>query len=188
MTEIRVERLTKSFKQLKAVDDVSFRFTESDVTCLLGPSGCGKTTLMRMIAGLETPTSGEVYFGEQRVTRLKPSERDIGMVFQYPVVYRGISVYRNIELPLLGEKLTKAERERRIESVAEILNLREHLDMDITRSGRIPTTTRPGGSPLTSTGVIEGKRGDSSISPPGWDSIVASKKFIPGLPKNQPPN
>ncbi len=133
MAEIRVEQLTKSFKHLKAVDDITFRFTESDVTCLLGPSGCGKTTLMRMIAGLETPTSGEIYFGEQRVTRLKPSERDIGMVFQYPVVYRGISVYRNIELPLLGEKLTRAERDRRIESVAEILDLREQLDKDITQ-------------------------------------------------------
>jgi len=133
MSEIRVERLTKTFKQLTAVDDITFRFAESEVTCLLGPSGCGKTTLMRMIAGLEKPTSGEIYFGEQRVTRLKPSQRDIGMVFQYPVVYRGISVYRNIELPLLGEKLTKPEREHRIMTVAEILNLREHLDKDITQ-------------------------------------------------------
>src|SRR5215204_415265 len=75
MSEIRVERLTKSFKELNAVDDVTFTFPESEVTCLLGPSGCGKTTLMRMIAGLEKPTKGEIYFGEQRVTKLKPSQR-----------------------------------------------------------------------------------------------------------------
>jgi len=133
MSELRVERLTKKFQQLTAVDDITFRFAESGVTCLLGPSGCGKTTLMRMIAGLEKPTNGEIYFGEQRVTQLKPSQRDIGMVFQSPVVYRGISVYRNIELPLLGEKLTKAERERRIANVTEILDLRAHLNKDITQ-------------------------------------------------------
>jgi ABC-type sugar transport system ATPase subunit len=133
MSEIRVERLTKSFKDLNAVDDVTFAFPESEVTCLLGPSGCGKTTLMRMIAGLETPTRGEIYFGNERVTKLKPSRRDIGMVFQYPVVYRGISVRRNIELPLLSMKLDKLERERRINQVVEILNLQRNLDQDITQ-------------------------------------------------------
>ncbi|MFL5759879.1 MAG: ABC transporter ATP-binding protein [Thermomicrobiales bacterium] len=133
MAEIRVERLTKSFKELNAVDDVTFSFPESQVTCLLGPSGCGKTTLMRMIAGLETPTNGEIYFGNQRVTRLKPSQRDIGMVFQYPVVYRGISVRRNIELPLLSMKLDQQERERRITRVVEILSLQRNLEQDITQ-------------------------------------------------------
>src|SRR5215218_1302823 len=131
MSEIRVERLTKSFKELNAVDDVTFAFPESQVTCLLGPSGCGKTTLMRMIAGLEKPTKGEIFFGEQRVTKLKPSQRDIGMVFQYPVVYRGISVRRNIELPLLSMKLDEIERKRRIDQVVEILNLQPSLDNDI---------------------------------------------------------
>jgi ABC-type sugar transport system ATPase subunit len=133
MSEIRVERLTKSFKALNAVDDVTFAFPESEVTCLLGPSGCGKTTLMRVIAGLEKPTKGDVFFGDQRVTKLKPSQRDIGMVFQYPVVYRGISVRRNIELPLLSMKLDKAERERRIDQVVEILSLQRNLDQDITQ-------------------------------------------------------
>ncbi len=133
MSEIRVERLTKAFKELKAVDDVTFSFAESEVTCLLGPSGCGKTTLMRMIAGLEKPTAGEIYFGDQRVTRLKPSQRDIGMVFQYPVVYRGISVERNIELPLLSAKLSAEERKRRIRTVVEILGLQDSLGKDITQ-------------------------------------------------------
>src|SRR5262245_61035220 len=133
MSEIRVEHLTKAFKEVVAVDDVSFTFAESEVTCLLGPSGCGKTTLMRMIAGLEKPTTGEIYFGEQRVTRLKPSQRDIGMVFQYPVVYRGISVERNIELPLLSAKLSAEERKRRIQTVVEILGLQDSLNKDITQ-------------------------------------------------------
>jgi len=108
MSEIRVEQLTKTFGSLHAVDDVSFTFPSGQVTCLLGPSGCGKTTLMRIIAGLETQTSGAVFFGERDVSRLSPSKRNIGMVFQYPVVYRGISVYRNIELPLQSMKLSKA--------------------------------------------------------------------------------
>ncbi len=133
MSEIRVEGLTKTFGPVVALDDVSFVFPESEVTCLLGPSGCGKTTLMRIIAGLETPTRGDVYFGDQRVTRLKPSARDIGMVFQYPVVYRGISVRRNIELPLLSQKLSPAERRRRIDAVVQILGLESSLDKDITQ-------------------------------------------------------
>lgn len=133
MSEIRVEGLTKTFGPVVALDNVSFVFPESEVTCLLGPSGCGKTTLMRIIAGLETPTSGEVYFGDQRVTRLKPSQRDIGMVFQYPVVYRGISVRRNIELPLLSQKLSAAERQRRLDTVVQILGLEDSLDKDITQ-------------------------------------------------------
>jgi ABC-type sugar transport system ATPase subunit len=133
MAEIRVERVTKAFKELRAVDDVTFSFPEGEVTCLLGPSGCGKTTLMRMIAGLEQPTSGEIYFGEQRVTHLKPSKRDIGMVFQYPVVYRGISVYQNIELPLKSTGLSEQQRRQRIDRVVEILDLGPHVGKDITR-------------------------------------------------------
>ena len=133
MAEIRVERVTKAFKDLRAVDDVTFSFPEGEVTCLLGPSGCGKTTLMRMIAGLETPTSGEIYFGSQRVTHLKPSKRDIGMVFQYPVVYRGISVYQNIELPLKSTKLSEADRRARVDRVVQILDLGPHVGKDITQ-------------------------------------------------------
>jgi ABC-type sugar transport system ATPase subunit len=123
MADIRVEGLRKTFGPVVALDDVSFSFADSQVTCLLGPSGCGKTTLMRIVAGLERPTAGEVYFGERRVTHLPPRKREIGMVFQYPVVYKGISVYRNIELPLLSEKLSKSERTRRVEEVIALLGL-----------------------------------------------------------------
>ena len=130
MAEVRVENLTKSFKELNAVDNITFTFGESEVTCLLGPSGCGKTTLMRIIAGLETPTKGDVYFGSENVTRLKPSKRDVGMVFQYPVVYRGVTVFENIELPLKGMKLDAAERKRRVDQVVEILDLQPHLQKD----------------------------------------------------------
>ncbi len=132
MAEIHLKKIRKDFKDLVAVKDVTITFPSSTVTCLLGPSGCGKTTLMRMIAGLETPTSGDVYFDDDCVTDLPPRQRNIGMVFQYPVVYRGISVRRNIELPLLEEKISPAERNRRIESVVEILGLQASVNKSIT--------------------------------------------------------
>jgi ABC-type sugar transport system ATPase subunit len=130
MPEIRVKNLTKKFKDVLAVDDLTFSFPEGKVTCLLGPSGCGKTTLLRMIAGLEIPTSGSVYFGEDDLTKLAPRKRNIGMVFQYPVVYRGISVYKNIELPLLRRKIPENERIQRIEEALELLNLQDQATRD----------------------------------------------------------
>jgi ABC-type sugar transport system ATPase subunit len=130
MPEIRVENFTKKFKDVVAVDDLTFSFPEGKVTCLLGPSGCGKTTLLRMIAGLETPTSGSVYFGEIDLTPLAPRKRNIGMVFQYPVVYRGISVYENIELPLLRRKIPENECKQRIEEALELLNLQDQAAKD----------------------------------------------------------
>ncbi len=133
MAEIRVERLSKVFGPVVALDDVTFSFTDAQVTCLLGPSGCGKTTLMRIVAGLEQPSAGEVFFGERRVTDLPPRKREIGMVFQYPVVYRGISVYRNIELPLLSAKLPRAERTRRVEEVVDLLGLAPHAAKEVSQ-------------------------------------------------------
>lgn len=133
MAEIRVENLTKTFGALHAVDDVTFTFPSSKVTCLLGPSGCGKTTLMRIIAGLETQTTGSVYFGDQNVSRLSPSKRNIGMVFQYPVVYRGISVYRNIELPLQSMKLSKPDRTRRVDEAIQLMGLGPSAHLDVSK-------------------------------------------------------
>jgi ABC-type sugar transport system ATPase subunit len=130
MPEIRVGNLTKKYKDVVAVDDLSFSFPEGKVTCLLGPSGCGKTTLLRMIAGLETPTAGSIYFGDVDLTQLAPRKRNIGMVFQYPVVYRGISVYKNIELPLLRRNIPEKERKQRIEEALELLNLQDQADKD----------------------------------------------------------
>jgi ABC-type sugar transport system ATPase subunit len=128
--EIRVANLSKKYKDVVAVDDLTFSFPEGKVTCLLGPSGCGKTTLLRMIAGLETPTSGSIYFGEIDLSKLAPRKRNIGMVFQYPVVYRGISVYKNIELPLLRRKIPEKERKQRIEEALELLNLQDQAHKD----------------------------------------------------------
>ncbi|BCX04196.1 MAG: ABC transporter ATP-binding protein [Candidatus Roseilinea sp.] len=133
MVDITVKNLTKKFDDFIALKGLNMTFPAGAVTCLLGPSGCGKTTLMRIIAGLETPTTGEVYFGRDVVNRLSTRQRNIGMVFQYPVVYRGINVRQNIELPLTEDRsLTKAERDRRIDEVLDILEMRDAADKDIT--------------------------------------------------------
>ncbi len=131
MFDIRLENVTKKFGDFTAVDDITFTIPKSSVTVLLGPSGCGKTTLMRMIAGLETPTTGKIFFGEHEVTNVSTKRRNIGMVFQYPVIYRGTSVRKNLELPLLSEKLSKAELDKRIDEVAEILDLTSVLKRQV---------------------------------------------------------
>jgi ABC-type sugar transport system ATPase subunit len=133
MPEVRLVDLHKEYPGVIAVKNVSITFTTATVTCLLGPSGCGKTTMMRIIAGLETPTAGDVFFDDDRITELPTRKRRIGMVFQYPVVYRGISVYRNIELPLLEEKLSASERKKRIRQVIDILGLADSVDKEISQ-------------------------------------------------------
>ena len=130
--EIRLDKLRREFGQTIAVDSITETFTAQSVTCLLGPSGCGKTTLMRMIAGLQEPSSGDIYFGDTCVTEMTPSERNIGMVFQYPVVYRGISLFENIELPLKREKgLSKKDRQARVQNVLETLDLMPYAKTDV---------------------------------------------------------
>ncbi len=133
MPDIRVEELRKEFGggAVVAVRDLTMTFPSGTTTCLLGPSGCGKTTLMRIIAGLEAPTRGDVYFGDQRMTATSTRKRNIGMVFQYPVVYRGSTVRKNIELPLMAERLSKAERALRIDEVVDLLEMRDSLDRDV---------------------------------------------------------
>jgi len=136
---IHTENLRKEYREVTAVRDVTITFPTSTVTCLLGPSGCGKTTLLRMIAGLEKPTSGEIYFDNVPATSLEPEKRNIGMVFQYPVVYRGLNVYRNIDLPLAQAKLSEGERKKRIEEVVGVLDLEDSLEKNI---GDLDNSTR----------------------------------------------
>ena len=132
MPDISLAMISRRFGSLLAVNDVTMTFPEGTVTCLLGPSGCGKTTLMRMIAGLETPSTGRIRFGARDVTALPARRRDVGMVFQYPVMYRSLSVRQNIELALRHERqLSAAERGRRIDEVLEVLQLEAEQDRHI---------------------------------------------------------
>ena len=126
MVEIVIDGVTKKFGRFTAIDDLHTTFEDGAVTCLLGPSGCGKTTLMRMIVGLETPTSGRILFGDRDMGRLPPRKRSVGMVFQYPVMYPTLSVEENVALPLVQDRtIDAAERRRRIDEVLDVLDMRE---------------------------------------------------------------
>ena len=132
MPDIHLTSLCKRFGHHMAVADVTMTFPAGTVTCLLGPSGCGKTTLLRMIAGLEMPSTGSIHFGRREITRLPPRRRDVGMVFQYPVMYRPLSVQENIMLALRSERRLPAEAQhQRLNEVLEILQLTEHRNRHI---------------------------------------------------------
>jgi len=133
MADVRIEGVSKYFGNFAAVKEVTTVFEEGTVTVLLGPSGCGKTTLMRMIVGLETPTTGKVFIGDEDVTRVPTNKRRIGMVFQYPVIYRGTTVARNLELPLIAAKMDAAARKKRVEEMAEIVGLTDVLESNVDR-------------------------------------------------------
>src|SRR5256714_13157545 len=123
MAEIRVENLNKAFGDFVAVRDSSFTIPDGSFFCLLGPSGCGKTTTLRMIAGLELPTSGSIFLGGEDVAFKRASERDIAFVFQLFALYPHMNVRKNIGFPLLCEGIGAAESDRRGVGGARILRL-----------------------------------------------------------------
>ncbi len=126
MAEIRIVDLLKQFGTLNAVDNLNYTFADGKVTCLLGPSGCGKTTLLRLIAGLETLTSGTIFFGDMEVAALPTNKRNIGMVFQYPVVYKGLTAEKNIALPLVKQKqLSESEIKERVDEAIALLDIED---------------------------------------------------------------
>jgi len=127
MSTIQVSNLTKHFGDMVAVQGVDLDVAAGEVLCLLGPSGCGKTTTLRMIAGLETTTEGEVRIAGKRVNEMKPSERDVAMVFQFYALYPSLTVAENLAFPLLGENMAEAEINHRVEVVAGKLALGDVL-------------------------------------------------------------
>jgi multiple sugar transport system ATP-binding protein len=112
-----------------AVDDLSVEIGERAFFTFVGPSGCGKTTTLRMVAGLEYPTSGQILFGDQDVTRLPPQRRDIAMVFQDIALFPYMTVQDNIGYPLKVAGVARSERERRVRATAEILGIADKLEM-----------------------------------------------------------
>jgi ABC-type sugar transport system ATPase subunit len=127
MSTIRLRNLTKEFGNLVAVDNIDLDVEAGEVLCLLGPSGCGKTTTLRMIAGLERATAGEVLIAEQRVDALSPAERDIAMVFQFYALYPSLTVAENLAFPLHAEPLSQTEIEGRVREIAAKLDLLPYL-------------------------------------------------------------
>jgi multiple sugar transport system ATP-binding protein len=133
MAEIRVEKLEKAFGEFVAVRESSFTIPDGAFFCLLGPSGCGKTTTLRMIAGLELPTSGRIYLGGEDVAFKRASERDIAFVFQLFALYPHMNVRRNIGFPLLCQGVPSSEVKTRVEETAKLLRIDHLLDKPVSR-------------------------------------------------------
>lgn len=124
---IEVRQLTKDFGALRAVDKVDLTVGDGEVLCLLGPSGCGKTTTLRMIAGLEWASDGDILIAGNRVNELAARDRNVAMSFQFYALYPNLTVKENLAYPLYAEGLNTAEIERRTVEVARILQLEEVL-------------------------------------------------------------
>jgi multiple sugar transport system ATP-binding protein len=126
MSTVRYEGIEKRFDSVVALSALDLDIPDRAFLALLGPSGCGKTTALRILAGLDLPTSGRVLIGERNVTRLEPRDRDIAMVFQSYALYPHMTVADNIAYPLRIRKITATERDRKIAEVAAALEI-DHL-------------------------------------------------------------
>jgi multiple sugar transport system ATP-binding protein len=125
---VEIRNLEKWFGSYHAVKDTSVRIEDGEFFVMLGPSGCGKTTTLRMVAGLELPTSGEIYIRGREVTYKEPRHRDIAMAFQDYGLYPHLSIRRNIEFPLKIRKTPQAERNTKVEEVADTMGIHHLLD------------------------------------------------------------
>ena len=126
MSTVETRKITKQFGDVLAVDAIDLAAKEGEFLVLLGPSGCGKSTLMRMIAGIEDPTSGDVVIDDRIVTDLPPRARNVAMVFQNYALYPHLSVYRNIAFPLSTQGVRRAAIRERVNWAAEMFKI-EHL-------------------------------------------------------------
>ncbi len=127
MPVIRLENLSKSYGKLEVLHSINLEMEHAEFTVLVGPSGCGKSTTLRMIAGLEAVTKGEIYIDNRPVSKLEPKERDLAMVFQDYALYPHMNVAKNMSFALRLEKRPKKEIDSKIREVAEVLGLTDYL-------------------------------------------------------------
>jgi len=123
MVEVTLKGVTKRWGGVVAVKSVDLAIADREFIVLLGPSGCGKTTTMRMIAGLEDPSDGDILIGNRRVNDLEPKDRDVAMVFQNYGLYPNMTVYENIRFPLKVRKVDPASHDARVRRAAEMVEL-----------------------------------------------------------------
>jgi len=128
VVDVVLEHLTKYFGKVRAIEDINLHIKDKEFLVLLGPSGCGKTTTLRCIAGLETPTSGNIYIGDELVNDVPTRDRNIAMVFQNWALYPHMTVFDNIAFPLRMRKYPRNEIERKVREVAELLQISELLE------------------------------------------------------------
>jgi len=123
MAEIVIKHVRKDFGNFTAVRESSFTIGDGEFFMLLGPSGCGKTTTLRMIAGLELPTSGEIYLDGEEISQKPPSKRDIAFVFQMFALYPHMNVRKNISYPLVCQGMPRRDVRAKVAEVAGILGI-----------------------------------------------------------------
>ncbi len=130
MAKLRLEHLTKDFGKVRAVNDLSLEVEDGEFIVMLGPSGAGKTTTLKLIAGVETPTSGKVYIGDKLMNAVEPHYRNVAMAFESYALYPHMTVKENLAFPLRapGQKFSQAEIDRRVTSVCETLNIQMLMD------------------------------------------------------------
>lgn len=128
MAVVEAKGIKKYFEEVKAVDGVDLAIQKGEFLVILGPSGCGKTTLMRVIAGLEQPTAGEIVIGDQMVNGLPPRARPIAMVFQSYALYPHMTIFNNIAFPLKAKKMPKQVMKNKVEWAASLLGIEMLLD------------------------------------------------------------
>ena len=126
MAEIVLQNIQKNFGDFTAVENSNLKVETGEFFVMLGPSGCGKTTTLRMIAGLEIPTSGNIMLDNKNVTSLRASQRDIAFVFQLFALYPHLNVEKNISFPLRMQKMKSSEIKERVREVSQLLRI-EHL-------------------------------------------------------------
>ncbi len=124
---ILLKNITKRFGNTVVLDGLNLEIKSGEFFTFLGPSGCGKSTLLNLIAGLEEPTEGEIFFGSKLMNNIHPRDRNVAMVFQSYALYPHMTVFDNIAFPLRMKKIKKAEIKKAVEDVAERLGLRELL-------------------------------------------------------------
>ena len=128
MASIQLSNIVKSYGAFQGVREMTLDIKDEEFLVLLGPSGCGKTTTMRMIAGLEQPTEGEIIIGDEVVNGVDARDRDVAMVFQGYALYPNMSIYENIRFPLRMRGIPKAEQDALIRRAASMVELGEYLD------------------------------------------------------------
>ena len=122
---VQVDRISKSFGDFKAVDDVSLKIYKGEIFCLLGASGCGKTTLLRMLGGFETPTSGKIFIDGEDMTGVPPYERPVNMMFQSYALFPHMNVEQNVAFGLKQDRVSKSEINERVASMLDLVKLGE---------------------------------------------------------------
>ena len=131
MAEIVIKNVRKEFGDFVAVKESSFTIEDGEFFMLLGPSGCGKTTTLRMIAGLELPSAGEIYLDGEEISQKPPSERDIAFVFQMFALYPHLNVRKNMSYPLISQGMPRAQVKAKVAEVAAILGIEDILNRPV---------------------------------------------------------